>query len=294
MLRSEGRSHNAAPETPLPPVPSPPNPSTDAGISSVLSSRGEITTLDSAALSNTDNHDIFSLEPTDALKMLCRFTATLANVTGDVPPTPPITQFSNSNMDVVWLEKEKCGSRPEPNCKTHDTSTSDEDDDGVPTKAKTPIGSPEAHPTEHLPVIGANMAPADIQHGAIARKFYSKKPPPIDLEEYLLRLHRFCPTSTAVYLATSLYIYRLSVVEKSLSVTPRNVHRLVLAGIRVAMKALEDQIYPHRRFAKVGGVSELELGRLEVSFCFITEFELMVTEEVLSEHCNVMRAEVTS
>lgn len=75
--------------------------------------------------------------------------------------------------------------------------------------------------------------------------------------------------STAVYLATSLYIHRLAAEERIIPVTARNVHRLVLAGLRIGMKALEDQSYPHRRFAKVGGVSESELGRLEVSFCFV-------------------------
>lgn len=99
-----------------------------------------------------------------------------------------------------------------------------------------------------------------------------------------MRLHHYCPMSTAVYLATSLYIFKLAVVERSIPVTSRNVHRLVLAGLRVAMKALEDFSYPHRRFAKVGGVSETELGRLEISFCFITDFELRVNKEGLLEH----------
>ena len=78
--------------------------------------------------------------------------------------------------------------------------------------------------------------------------------------------------STAVYLATSHYISRLAVREKLLTVTVRNVHRLVLAGLRVAMKALEDLSWPHGRFAKVGGISELELGKLEIAFCFLMDF----------------------
>ena len=50
----------------------------------------------------------------------------------------------------------------------------------------------------------------------------------------------------------------------------------------------EDQSYPHRRFSKVGGVSEPELGRLEVSFCFITNFELKVDMEMLSGHAKAI------
>jgi len=50
------------------------------------------------------------------------------------------------------------------------------------------------------------------------------------------------------------------------------------------MKALEDQSYAHRRFAKVGGVSERELARLEISFCFLTNFDLITTKEILLKH----------
>jgi hypothetical protein len=96
-----------------------------------------------------------------------------------------------------------------------------------------------------------------------------------------MRIHKFCPMSTAVYLATSVYIHRLAVEERAIPVTRRNSHRLLLAGLRVAMKALEDLSYPHRRFAKVGGVSETELARLEISFCFLTNFDLRTTKEQL-------------
>ena len=152
------------------------------------------------------------------------------------------------------------------------------------TLRKTPLGSPEIVPKEPYIIIGANAEPVNLQHSAITRKFYSKQPPPISLEDYLMRIHRFCPMSTAVYLATSVYIHRLAVEERTIPVTRRNSHRLLLAGLRVAMKALEDQSYPHRRFSKVGGVSESELARLEISFCFLTNFDLRTTKEILSKH----------
>jgi hypothetical protein len=95
--------------------------------------------------------------------------------------------------------------------------------------------------------------------------------------------------STAVYLATSFYIYRLAVEERAIPVTTRNCHRLLLAGLRVAMKALEDLSYPHAKIAQVGGVSGAELARLEISFCFLVSFELVVTEEILREHWEALR-----
>ncbi|KAM0256102.1 hypothetical protein ACHAQJ_005189 [Trichoderma viride] len=149
--------------------------------------------------------------------------------------------------------------------------------------------APNLHPPEPYIVVGADSQPLNLQHGAITRKFYSKNEPPISVHQYLLRLHQFCPMSTAVYLATSLYIHRLAVEEHAIPVTKRNAHRLVLAGLRVAMKALEDLSYPHNKIAKVGGVSEVELARLEISFCFLAGFELVVGEEILKKHWEILR-----
>lgn len=138
-------------------------------------------------------------------------------------------------------------------------------------------------------IIGENSQPLNLQHSAITRKFFSKAPPPISIEDYLVRIHRFCPMSTAVYLATSLYIFRLAVEERAIPVTRRNCHRLLLAGLRVAMKALEDLSYPHAKIARVGGVSEVELARLEISFCFLVGFELVVDEEALRTHWELLK-----
>lgn len=249
--------------------------------------------------------DIFTLAPVAALKMLCDTVETLVQMTGDIPPTTPISGQGPPDPHMVQATinnaakhaTESCRddlpvSHPheahQPDAVDSNTSPSEHHSD-VPPRAKTPIGSPEAHPTEPLQVVGANMEPLDVQQSAITRKFYSKKPPPISLEEYLFRLHKYCPMSTAVYLATSLYIHRLAVVEKIIPVTAKNVHRLLLAGLRVAMKALEDLSYPHTRFAKVGGVTEPELGRLEVSFCFVTNFNMRVTGEMLLKHAKSVR-----
>ena len=275
---------NRAPPDPaasMPQLPPPPSPSADRGIIPATESSLE----DSGTLPQVDNVDIFALSPVAALRMLCSTVETLVRITGDIPPTPPASQPCTTNIGLIQVEKENVSRYTKEHKRRRSEVVGNAGDvDGVPAKAKTPIGSPEAGPSEPLHVHGSNAEPLSIQHSAITRKFYSKKPPSIGLEEYLMRLHCYCPMSTAVYLATSLYIFRLAIVEKIIPVTSRNVHRLVLAGLRVAMKALEDFSYPHRRFAKVGGVSETELGKLEVSFCFVTNFELRVDKEELLEH----------
>jgi len=203
------------------------------------------------------NLDISELPPGAALKMLCTHVDGLAKLTGDIPSTllGKIVSFRNSNG-----------------------------------AASTPITEADGRSSEREISVGIGEEVRTAQLEALARRFFSKMIPAISLEDYLLRLHRYCPMSTGVYLTTSCYITRLALTEKTVPVTPRNMHRLVLAGLRVAMKGVEDICYPHRRFAKVGGVSERELARLEINFCFLMNFELKVDAETLSHEAALLRA----
>lgn len=266
-------------------IPSPPNPSADRGLS------GPAIKHDSGSPPPSPNSlDVFTLTPVTALKLLCAGIEGLVRMTGDVPPTPPPTFSTPPNMRGMQAEKENikrsnsytnlASIRP----KTQSSFSGESNDiDGVNFK-KTTMGRRDLAPAEPHIIIGDNAEPLNVQHGAITRKFYSKHPPPIALEDYLMRIHKFCPMSTAVYLATSFYIHRLAIEERAIAVTRRNCHRLLLAGLRVAMKALEDLSYPHSRFSKVGGVSESELARLEISFCFLTNFEFKTSKETLLKH----------
>jgi hypothetical protein len=122
--------------------------------------------------------------------------------------------------------------------------------------------------------VGAGSLPEHIQRANMARKFFSKTVPRISLEEYMNRIQQFCPLSTAVWLAAGSYILRLCIVDKSVPLTPRTMHRLVLASLVAAMKALEDHRWPQARFAGVGGVDQLALSRLEMCVEFLLSFDL--------------------
>jgi hypothetical protein len=268
------------------PLPPRPNPSADAGLS--IDVRNDDPNV---SPQSPDTLDVFTIGPITALKLLCAGIEALTRITGDVPPTPPPTFSTPPNMRGMQAEKENIiRSNSYKNLaelqkrRPRTPSDSGSDIDGVVLRKRTPISSPTIAPTEPHIIIGDNAEPLNVQHSAITRKFYSKHPPPISLEDYLMRIHKFCPMSTAVYLATSYYIHKLAVDERAIPVTRRNSHRLLLAGLRVAMKALEDLSYPHSRFAKVGGVSEGELARLEISFCFLTNFEFRTTKEKLLDH----------
>lgn len=273
----------------IPQQPPAPIPSADAGLA-IAAQNEEIVP------GSPNSFDVFTITPITALKLLCAGIEALVRITGDVPPTPPLAHDIEPNMRGMQIEKENIvrsnsyknlAEMHRPRTPSSSSASSD-DIDGITFK-KRKISSPDPRTVEPYIVIGDNAEPLNVQHSAITRKFYSKHPPPISHEDYLMRIHKFCPMSTAVYLATSFYIHKLAVEERAIPVTRRNSHRLLLAGLRVAMKALEDLSYPHSRFAKVGGVSEGELARLEISFCFLTNFEFKTSKEKLLQHAISLR-----
>ncbi|KAI1144443.1 cyclin-domain-containing protein [Hypoxylon sp. FL0543] len=252
------------------------------------------------AAPSPSSHELFKLSPIAALKLLCAGIESLVRITGDIPPTPPPTSPTIPNMRGMQREKAeivrsyserslaRLREQAEAQAQALGQAKSSQPIDGVHLKQQPTPSPPDSTPEPYI-VIGANSQPLNLQHSAITRKFFSKQPPPISVEDYLLRIHRFCPMSTAVYLATSFYIFRLAVQERAIPVTKRNCHRLLLAGLRVAMKALEDLSYPHAKIARVGGVSEAELARLEISFCFLTGFELVIGEDTLRNHWETLK-----
>ncbi|KAF9935246.1 hypothetical protein BGZ67_003464 [Mortierella alpina] len=58
-----------------------------------------------------------------------------------------------------------------------------------------------------------------------------------------------------------------------------NIHRLLITCLMVAAKFTSDHFYSNVRYAKVGGLSLLELNQLELEFLFTTRFELNVKVE---------------
>ncbi|KAL7267048.1 hypothetical protein RUND412_010380 [Rhizina undulata] len=227
--------------------------------------------------------DIFHLPPTTALILLSRSIELLVSLTGDVPPSPPPSDPSTPEAESD-LEP-----APPPSVERDLTtgfcfgSAGPGEVDGVIIKRRSSKEDNKDEASENGGKSVVDSLRQSQQYGAITRKFWCRTAPEIPIEDYLFRIHRYCPLSTAVYLAASLYLHRLAVTERVIPITRLNVHRLLLAALRVASKGLEDLSYPHKRFAKVGGLSESELSKLEVSFCFLMNFDLKVDRRSLEK-----------
>ncbi|KAI8867019.1 cyclin-related 2, partial [Ramicandelaber brevisporus] len=115
--------------------------------------------------------------------------------------------------------------------------------------------------------------------------FHSSALPGIDLRAYLHRIRRYCPCPHECFLALVVYTHRMRHVaeyrKKPFSVDPFSVHRLLIAGITVAVKFFSDFFYPNTRYARVGGLEPNELNSLEIKFLTLTNFDLSISIEEL-------------
>lgn len=237
-----------------------------------------------------ENWDLTQITGLAAVKMLIDCVQALADETGMVLPSPAISHPATPRAEPrLFITPPSTvmrnASAPiSPNSPGSSIQTPVSAHSGAPSPMLMP--SPEGLRDEIVPAV-ETCAATDIesaesrtrQQAVIARRFFLKTVPAFTLSEYLMRIHTYCAHSPAVYLAAAAYIHRLCIVERNVPATAKTVHRLCLAGIRVASKALEDNKWSQDRIAKVGGVSRRELRSLEINLCYLLDFELFVREE---------------
>ncbi|KAF2673205.1 cyclin-domain-containing protein [Microthyrium microscopicum] len=270
-------------ETPPSRPPAAPSPSQDAGLVPDITLAAKNTERIRSPPLDPQAWEVDTLEPEVAMKMLARCVQAISRITGDVPPTPPIAITPRTLTSEMVKESlrghRRTFSRP--------GTPMAHEDIKKPGFENLTVGAPEAEADEPSTAdVTATSEPPQLQQLTIARKFFCKKPPALGLEAYLTRLHKFCPMSTAVYLAAGGYIHKLCIEEKLVPATNRTVHRLLLGSLRIAMKALEDLRYSQERFAVVGGVKQSELATLEVSLCYLLNFDLQANSATLMRRMN--------
>lgn len=113
-----------------------------------------------------------------------------------------------------------------------------------------------------------------------AKVFDSSAIPPIEINKYLMRLSATFRCSDATFIAALIIVDRLLEFDGGrLPLTLRNVHRVFLASLVVAVKYHEDLVYSNSHYAKAGGVHLREVNRLERVLLAAIDFDLRVEPE---------------
>ncbi|EHA8590596.1 cyclin-U2-2 [Cocos nucifera] len=128
---------------------------------------------------------------------------------------------------------------------------------------------------------------------ARCQAFHSHQVLDMSIQSFLERFFRYAHVTPPVYVVAYVYMDRLCQLNPGLKVCLMNVHRLLITSIMVASKFVEDRNYRNSYFAKVGGISTMELNNLELNFLFLIKFKLHVSVSVFESYCSHLEREVS-
>jgi len=120
--------------------------------------------------------------------------------------------------------------------------------------------------------------------------------PSISLQDYFERIIRYLssivqyetetgndnniqPDLALRYLIISLMLIERVAQTPNFFVCMRNIHRLIITGVTIASKLLDDSQPTNSYFAKLGGITLKELNHFEVVFCMTIRFNLTIQVE---------------
>ncbi|CAN6240992.1 unnamed protein product [Urochloa humidicola] len=124
---------------------------------------------------------------------------------------------------------------------------------------------------------GGGMEAFEAARGAAA--------PRIGVAEYLERMHRYAGLDPECYVVAYAYVDMAAHRRPAAAVaSSRNVHRLLLACLLVASKVLDDFHHSNAFFARVGGVSNAEMNRLELELLGVLDFAVAVDHRTYARY----------
>ncbi|KAJ8509659.1 hypothetical protein OPV22_000093 [Ensete ventricosum] len=126
---------------------------------------------------------------------------------------------------------------------------------------------------------------AERMRGRGLAAFRGTRAPGIGVGKYLERLWRYTGCSSSCFVVGFVYIDRAAHRHPASPVVSLNVHRLVLTSLLIASKVLDDKHHNNAFFAKVGGVSNADLNRMELELLFLLDFGLVVSSPVFESYC---------
>ena len=115
--------------------------------------------------------------------------------------------------------------------------------------------------------------------------FMTKNIPSMSIKDYLLRLSQFTKMSESTIIIILIYIDRISNIN-NFRLTYKNIYKLILSAMIVAIKYNEDLFYSSAIYAKLGGLSVSELNYLEFQFLILIKFSLFIENDLFDKYKN--------
>ena len=107
--------------------------------------------------------------------------------------------------------------------------------------------------------------------------------PSMPIKNYLIRLCQFTKINESTIIIILIYIDRICNINK-FTLTYRNIYKIILSSMVVAIKYNEDNFYSSDIYAKIGGLSIKELNYLEFHFLVLIKFSLFVEKDLFDKY----------
>ena len=114
--------------------------------------------------------------------------------------------------------------------------------------------------------------------------FDSMQVPGISVKDYLERINNYSECSDSCFVLAFIYIDRILQANPGFVVTKRNIHRLILSAVTLAIKYSDDLYASNATYAKIGGISLEELNLLEAYTLMLLCYNLYVDAELYFQY----------
>ncbi|WCJ23041.1 cyclin p4 1 [Euphorbia peplus] len=138
----------------------------------------------------------------------------------------------------------------------------------------------------------SNDLDCQLESQKVDSVFHGLERPSISIECYLERIFKYVNCSPCCFIVAYVYLDRFSQRQPCLPIDSFNVHRLLITSVMVAAKFMDDTFYNNAYYAKVGGISTIEMNCLEIDFLFGLGFHLNVTPNTFSTYCSYLQREM--
>ena len=113
--------------------------------------------------------------------------------------------------------------------------------------------------------------------------FMTKNIPSISIKDYFIRLSQYTKMNDSTIILILIYIDRFC-NNNNISLSFRNIYKLILVAMVSAIKYNEDNFYSSKIYAKLGGLSVYELNYLELQFLISLKFSLFVEKDLFDKY----------
>ena len=115
------------------------------------------------------------------------------------------------------------------------------------------------------------------------KPFMTESIPSLSIKDYLTRLSQFTKINESTIILILIYIDKIGKINKFI-LTYRNIYKLILASMVIAIKYNEDNFFSSEVYAKLGGLSVLELNYLEFQFLILIKFSLFIEKDLFNKY----------